>query len=158
MALRAYVDKNVVFQYAHDKLFGENVAQSSTVLVQSIISGTIEAYVSPDVVFAFYNHIHFKLRRSLERGGKGLDWDDAAQQAREFTEVTFGKGAWHVVSLTIEELRAALRDHRFDFEDAVQFHSAKQAGAVLVTWNIRHFERMGMPVKTPKEFLREQPL
>jgi hypothetical protein len=148
-----YIDKDVVFDYAHFHLFGEGMPRYSVELVERVRSDKVVGYVAPDVIFAFYNHCHYKLRRPSEYGGRGLSWDQAEQQARDFTWKTFGTGSWETVSLTTTDLRAALQDTRFGFEDAVQFHAAQTVGVPLITWNVRHFQGKGLPVQNPKEFL-----
>ncbi|MFQ6040218.1 MAG: hypothetical protein ACE5PV_05130 [Candidatus Poribacteria bacterium] len=94
-----------------------------------------------------------------------MDWDEATRRSRNFTQQTFGVGSWNVVSLPINDLRIAIQDARFDFEDAVQFYSAKSnprlrlraklAGAIFITWNIRHFSSKELEVKTPKALIAE---
>jgi hypothetical protein len=150
-----YLDKDVLFRYAHARLFRERTTIASIEVVDAIITGYLEAFVSPDVVFAFYNHIQYKLRRPVDRGGMNLDWDEAIRCARDFTQQTFGLGSWNIVSLPINDLRIALQDTRFDFEDAVQFYSAKLANTTFITWNIRHFAGKGLEVKTPKTLIAE---
>jgi predicted nucleic acid-binding protein len=56
----------------------------------------------------------------------------------------------------MDGIRKALNDSRFDFEDAVQYHAASQAGTRLVTWNIRHFGGKELTIQTPKELLHQQ--
>jgi len=82
---RIYLDKDVLFRYAHARLFGERTTRASIEVVDAIITGYLEAFVSPDVVFAFYNHIQYKLRRPVDRGGMGLDWEEAIRRSRDFT-------------------------------------------------------------------------
>lgn len=107
---RIYLDKDVLFRYAHARLFGERTSRASIEVVDAIIADYLEAFVSPDVVFAFYNHIQYKLRRPADRGGMRLDWDEATHRARNFTQQTFGVGSWNIVSLPINDLRIALQD------------------------------------------------
>jgi len=105
---KIYLDKDVLFRYAHAKVFGERTSKASIEVVDAVIKGEVLSFISPDVVFAFYNHIRYKLRRPIAQGGKGLLWDEATRRAREFTQRTFGVGEWNVISLPIGELRIAL--------------------------------------------------
>ena len=51
-------------------------------------------------------------------------------------------------------IQEAIAVRATDFEDAVQFHSARDAGAdLIVTRDINGFKNFALPVMTPQEFL-----
>ncbi len=64
-----------------------------------------------------------------------------------------------IVDLTATIIAAAFAEQRTnDFEDAIQFYSAKEAGAdIIVTRNKRHFRgfEKEIQVQSPEEFLKE---
>jgi predicted nucleic acid-binding protein len=62
---------------------------------------------------------------------------------------------FNIVDLTHNVITNAFEEGRI--EDAVQFHSAKEAAKVFITRNKRHFEKVKdeIEVLTPEEFLRK---
>lgn len=64
---------------------------------------------------------------------------------------------FEIVDLTSERIADAMDDERFaDFEDAIQFYSAKFVNVeTIITRNKKHFKVVedGIKVQTPEEFL-----
>jgi predicted nucleic acid-binding protein len=62
----------------------------------------------------------------------------------------------NIVDLTKEVIEPAINEVKIkDFEDALQYHSARRTMKVFVTRNKRHFEKVkdGIEVLTPEEFI-----
>jgi len=64
---------------------------------------------------------------------------------------------FEIVDLTSEIIADAMDDRKFvDFEDAIQFYSAKSVNAeAIITRNKKHFKVVGdrIEIRTPEEFL-----
>lgn len=64
------------------------------------------------------------------------------------------KTFFSVVSLTADNVESALMLQATDFEDALQYFSAKAIGVdCIVTRNVKDFPFSELPVLTPKDFL-----
>jgi predicted nucleic acid-binding protein len=60
-----------------------------------------------------------------------------------------------IVGVNQETIDLALNGNFSDFEDAVQFYSAKSAGAeIIITRNIRDYKESTIQVLTPEQFLK----
>jgi len=65
---------------------------------------------------------------------------------------------FNIVDLTDSLIRAAFEEKRVEgFEDAIQFHSAKQANSILITRNKKHFQEISNEIEVlmPEEFLKK---
>lgn len=63
-----------------------------------------------------------------------------------------------VIPLTASILELAYRSMLPDFEDAIQFYSAKEARVdYIITRNTKHFRQKEITVLTPKAFLAQWP-
>lgn len=115
--------------------------KSSSAVISWVKKGDVEGGVSAWTVATIY---YFRRR---------LGMDDS--QARQKTEKVL-KG-FTVLDMTAEAVNAALPDKRFlGFEDALQFHIAKQNRVdIIVTRNVKHFSQVKdeIAVLTPEEFL-----
>ncbi|RCH55547.1 hypothetical protein DJ568_06555 [Mucilaginibacter hurinus] len=75
------------------------------------------------------------------------------QQARKAIEVLSTKLT--VIAETKEFIDKALLSAISDFEDAVQFYSAKSVGAdAIITRNLQDYKQSTIPVYTPNQFLK----
>jgi len=66
-----------------------------------------------------------------------------------------------IIAVTSDHVHSSLSDESkglfTDFEDALQFHSAKGIAEIIITRNKRHYSKVTkeMQVMTPEEFLRK---
>jgi acetolactate synthase small subunit len=66
-------------------------------------------------------------------------------------------GVCHVSPIDEMTIKRALSLANTDFEDMVQYESAKLVDPdVIVTRNTKHFHGLDIPIKTPIDFLDEQ--
>lgn len=147
-----FLDKDVLLDYIHKHLFGEQRRLHAVQLVEKINRGEVDACVAEGTIFSLYNHALYKLQRPSFKGGQSLEEPEAQAKAREFIKNLFGPDSWRVVSLGKKEIYNALDDGAYDFEDALQYYSFKKSGADrFVTWNLKHFR---VPRATnPKQLL-----
>lgn len=63
---------------------------------------------------------------------------------------------FHVSPVCEADIDTAIRMRAWDFEDALQYCSAKSIEAdVIVTRNVKDFSFSEIPVMTPEEFIRK---
>ena len=119
ISMRAFFDINVLV----DVLVRRAGWRDSLALIQKVRNGEIEGYVSALTVAIVY----FLRARSLPEV--------------ESKEITKGiVRGFRILSLTEDVVTRALDEERIkDFEDAIQFHSAKEAAEVFITRNKRDF-------------------
>lgn len=79
------------------------------------------------------------------------------KQAR--TEAADVIEGFKIVDVTASLIQNAFAESRLDFEDAIQFLSARQSGAIIVTRNKKHFQSVEgeVEVLNPEEFLSKYP-
>jgi len=79
------------------------------------------------------------------------------KQAR--TEAADVIEGFKIIDLTASLIQSAFAENRVDFEDAIQFLSAKQSDAIILTRNKKHFRSVEgeLEILTPEEFLRKYP-
>lgn len=88
-----------------------------------------------------FNNVYYIVRRLRDRRTADL-------------AMTILRDLFVPVALDKSILDQAIDARTADFEDAIQYFSAMQAGAgCLVTRNPRHFPGKDLPVLTPEEFL-----
>lgn len=140
-----FLDKNPIFHYAQSKIFNEKVHWASLKLIEKIKSKEISVNIDCTSVFALYNYVTYKLKRT-----SGKSADEAQKLSRQFTKTLFMTDSWIIIGLDREHIFKAIDDNMFDLEDAWQFYgSIKSNSGIFLTWNIKHFKN-GM---TPKDFL-----
>lgn len=132
--MRVFVDTNVLL----DVLAERKPFYSDSVSIWTLAeSGRLEASVAA----VSFTNCWYVVRKHAGRRSA----DKALHLLRDvFTPVDF----------TAQILNQAIDAGFEDFEDAVQFHSAVQAGVkCLLTRNADHFPRAPLPVLSPAEFL-----
>jgi len=78
----------------------------------------------------------------------------AADHAAAMRGIRLLRDIFHVIPLDGPVIDDAIVSTLRDFEDAVQYHSALRAGAgIIVTRDVRHFSKSGIPVLTPEAFV-----
>ncbi len=135
---KAFVDVNVFL----DVLQIRKNWESSLQLLSSVRQKKVAGYVSSLTVAILY----FLRRR---------DGFSDNQSRRDVTDSISG---FEISGLDGKQVMAALSEKRFnDFEDALQFYSAKQVANVIVTRNKRDFSSVGrdLEILTPEEFLKK---
>ena len=64
----------------------------------------------------------------------------------------------HITSIGEMAVHRAIQIEAKDFEDALQYYSAEQAGVdVIVTRNISDYYFASLPILTPSDFLNQSP-
>jgi hypothetical protein len=148
-----FVDKNVLFGYANNKLFKEPQPEYTIQLVDLIVQNKLTACLHESTIFALSNYIKFKLKRPIFQGGQELGEKEADKKARDFCLNLFGD-SWQVVSLKKQEILKALKDKDFNFEDSIQYYAFVESKADgLVTWNTKDFLKAGKKLFNPKEII-----
>ena len=111
---------------------------ASEAVIRAVRRGEIIGYVSaltPPILHFFRSHHH------------------AEADARRLTRTILRR--FRLVSLTPRILTAAYPSVMPDFEDTIQYESARTARAnYLVTRNLRHFTLPDVPAVAPEEFLQ----
>jgi predicted nucleic acid-binding protein len=60
-----------------------------------------------------------------------------------------------IIDVTEKDIDMALQSGIDDFEDAVQYHTAKRVGVdAIITRNIKDYKHSSIPVFTPDQFLK----
>lgn len=89
-----------------------------------------------------FNNCHDLLRKQIGTAAAG-------QSLRKLRSIC------HMVDFSLAILDAALASGFGDFEDAIQYHSALQAGcATIITRNAGHFPQTKLAVLAPGAYLR----
>jgi len=108
---------------------------------KGVVEGVYEGYISALSVAIIY---FLRLSRT--------DYKTARLETQKI------KRRFKLIDLTDSLIQRAFEEERIeDLEDAIQFHSAKEATKVFITRNKRHFEKVKdeMEVLTPEEFLKK---
>ncbi|MDE1764195.1 MAG: PIN domain-containing protein [Thaumarchaeota archaeon] len=138
MNQKAFVDVNVFL----DVLQMRKNWESSLNVISSVRQKELTGYVSALTVAILY----FLRRR---------DGFSDNQSRRDVADSISG---FEILGLDGKHAVAALADKRFsDFEDALQFYSAKQVANVIITGNKRDFSSVSgnVEILTPEEFLKK---
>ena len=133
--MKLFVDVNLFI----DILEKRKGWEESFFIIRDVVEGKNEGYISALTPAIIY----FLRRRSFSE-----------QQARE--DVKDSIEGLNIVDLTMEVIELAINEVKIkDFEDALQYHSARLTTKVFVTRNKRHFEKVkdGIEVLTPEEFI-----
>ena len=133
--MKIFVDANVFIDIQRKRANWKK----SFLVIKSVIDKRKEGYVS-----ALTPVIIYFLRRRIT----------SEERAREET-LDLTKG-FKIIGLTTEIVKAAFEENRIqDFEDAIQFHSAKGKVDVFITRNKKDYEKVKdeIEVLTPEEFL-----
>lgn len=136
-----FLDANIFIDILQARSGWEN----SMALVASVKRNRVRGSLS-SLTVAIIHYIH-KRQVSDRR---------ARQDIKNMTD------GFDILAVTSEHIRSSLSDEKrqfSDFEDALQFHCAKDGKAeVIVTRNKRHFSKAaGIQVMTPEEFLKKYP-
>ena len=133
--MRLLIDTNVILDYLLSREgFSE---QAKQVLDLAQYSGDFE-FVSSSAVTDIFYHARKELKSSFEA-------QDRILELIKFISI---------MTVTEQDIRAALKLRWKDFEDAVQYAVAMSNGVdAIITRNVKDFERQDVPVMTPGEFL-----
>jgi len=132
---RIFVDVNV-FVDISEKRSGW---YSSLGVINGVRRGNYEGYISTITVPILYFR---RIRVRPDREARNDVW-------------TMVKG-FRMVDLNARILRLAINDNKFnDYEDAIQYYSAKTVSAMIVTRNKKDFPTRIMEILNPEEFLRK---
>jgi len=135
--MRIFVDVNVFM----DVLTRRRGWKASLVLLQLVRMGKIEGYISALTVPVIY----FLRARIFNE-----------EKAREDTRKIVA--GFKIVPLSGDLIAKSLEEKRIkDFEDSIQFHSARISSEIFVTRNIKDFKgvRDEIELLTPEEFLEK---
>lgn len=114
--------------------------RASEELVDSVQAGKIEGWISALTIPIVY---FFRLRVCSEK------------MAREKVKIITSK--FRIVSLTKGVLNSAMISEMTEFEDNIQFFSAKKIKAdFLITRNKKHYRQKEIATLTPEEFFERQ--
>jgi len=133
--MKIFVDANVFIDVQRKRTNWKK----SFLVIKSVFDKRNEGYLS-----ALTPVIIYFLRRRIT----------SEERAREET-LDLTKG-FKIIDLTSEIVKAAFDEDRVqDFEDAIQFHSAKGQVDVFITRNRKDYEKVKDEIKvlTPEEFL-----
>lgn len=133
-SMKLFVDVNVFIDIQRKR----DGWKESFIVVKSVMEGENEGYIS-----ALTPTIIYFLRRQITSEKR------ARQETLDAIE------GFNIVNLTSELINMALKEKRIeDFEDAIQFHSAKNIAKTFVTRNKRDYKNVKdeIQVLTPEEF------
>ncbi len=154
--MKVYLDKNVVFHYARQRLFDERVPEHSITLVEQVMGGRFEAVIHEGTIFSLSNFIKYHLKRMAAPQGHQIDEATADRQSRDFCITLFLGKNWSLISLEKSQVDAALHDADFTFEDAIQYQAfVKSKCPFLITWNERDFQKAAKALANPRTFLMQ---
>ncbi|HMK84303.1 MAG TPA: PIN domain-containing protein [Candidatus Bathyarchaeia archaeon] len=113
---------------------------TSYLILKTVLDGKNEGFIS-----ALTPAILYFLRREI------------TSETKARTETSDAIERFTVVDLTAELIEDAFSDERLEFEDAIQFHSAKQCDSIMITRNKKDFKSVAQEVEilAPEEFLRK---
>lgn len=132
--MRVFLDTNVVIDYATQR---QPFCQAANAIFQLSQDGTIEACAS-SLTFVTLAYI---LRKQVSK-------DEIYRCLRGITSIVA------VAQTGNREIQQAIAAEWKDFEDAVQFSSAKfSAIDVILTRNQKDFQSVEIPVMSPEDFL-----
>ncbi|MCP8308975.1 MAG: PIN domain-containing protein [archaeon] len=135
--MRLFLDVNVFI----DVLTKRADWEKSFDIIRNIIEGKNEGYISaltPAIIYFFRKRIL------------------PEEQARK--DVIDSIEGFKIVELNEPIINASLKEEKIEsFEDAIQFHSAKDKAKILITRNKKHFRAVKDEIElmTPEEFLKK---
>jgi predicted nucleic acid-binding protein len=129
-----FVDTNIFVDVLEERL----AWIESFEVINGVWDGTYEGYISALTV----THLYFRRKRIL---GKELQArDDVWRMIKGF----------QIVEMDATILQQSKDDMKFsDFEDAIQYYSAKSRCSTIITRNKRDFPHTDVKILTPEEFL-----
>ena len=132
--MKVFLDTNVIIDFYAQR---ESFFRPAAIIVDLAMKGNIEFCVSSlSFVNAFY-----VLRKTYQV-------EELYDKLSRFSELCT------ITSIGYTDIRYSLNNRSSDFEDTVQYISAKSIQPdVIVTRNIRHFKGIDMMIQTPTEFL-----
>lgn len=143
--IKIFLDVNVYLDILEDR----RGVKDSFKIVNGVREKRYEGYVSALTVPILY---HLRLSYLKFHNMPGRDErakQEAMNSVREF----------NILSLDEQILKNAASDTRFrDYEDAMQYHSAKPKCDIVVTRNKKDFPKDDPDVLKPEEFLSKYPL
>ena len=134
--MKIFIDANVFL----DILQKRRGWESSFAIRKGVVEGVYEGYISALSVAVIY---FLRLSRT--------DYKTARLETQKI------RRGFKLIDLTDSLIQRAFEEERIeDLEDAIQFHSAKEAAKVFITRNKRHFEKVKdeIEVLTPEESLK----
>ncbi len=135
---KLFIDTNILLDVFLNR---EAFVEAAAAVFADCESGKIKGSVSA----VSLNNLHYILARHI---GKN--------KALEAVRIVLNLFA--VVPLDDRLLRLAADLAHKDFEDAIQLHSAVQAGAdCIVTRDVSHFPKNELPILTPSDYLEMRP-
>ncbi|MBS3060251.1 MAG: hypothetical protein J4432_01955 [DPANN group archaeon] len=144
----AFIDKNVLMDYIRLVYFAESFDhyKHSAAIVLLVNDKKFNAYISDATPFSVGNYLNFK----LERAGIS-DSDDKTRNALRH----IFSGSWNPISLSINEFMSCLENKSTHYEDAYQLTCAKKSCDLIVTRNVRDFNKFKKQIEllSPKQFL-----
>lgn len=132
--MKVFIDTNVIIDFYAQR---ENFFRPAAIIVDLAMHKNIELCASSlSFVNAFYVlHKTYKVEELYEK-------------LSEFSDLCT------ITSVGDFDIRYSLKNRSLDFEDTVQYISAKSIlPDVIVTRNIRHFKGLDILTKSPAEFL-----
>jgi predicted nucleic acid-binding protein len=142
--LSAFFDANIFM----DILFTRSKWQNSAKAINAAKTNKIQKGCASSLTVAI---IYF-----LRRGSKG---SRQVTDAQARSDVQNSISGLQVLAISSNNISSAIGDKRFrDFEDAMQFHCARDAGAdVIVTRNKKDFSKVANEIEilNPEEFLNK---
>ncbi|MGV3527309.1 MAG: type II toxin-antitoxin system VapC family toxin [Flavisolibacter sp.] len=132
---KLFFDTNILLDILADR---RPYSFSAAKLLDLSLSGQVTIYASA----ISFNNIYYILKRSLSH-------NEALKLLTGLTELV------EVVDVTKEIIQQSIISGFKDFEDAIQYYSAKTIDNidVLVTRNIRDYKKSDIPVRSAEEVL-----
>ena len=132
--MKVFLDTNVIIDFYAQR---ENFFRPAAIIVDLAMKKGVELCASSlSFVNAFY-----VLRKTYSV-------EDLYEKLSLFSDLCT------ITSIGVSEIRYSLNNRSLDFEDTVQYISAKSIKPdVIVTRNTRHFRDLDVMVKSPTEFL-----
>jgi predicted nucleic acid-binding protein len=130
-----FLDTNVLIDFLSDrKPFSDDAA----ILFNYSLNKKIKIYASA----VSYNNIYYIIRKSLTH-------QSTIRILNELQELT------ECIDVTKEVIKNSLNSDFKDFEDAIQYYSAKSESKIdfIITRNSKDFKLSSLPVISPKEAL-----
>ena len=132
-----FLDKDIIFRSARRIVFEHKMPKKQFDLMEEILSGKHNVYVSNNTPFAVLNYIKY---RAQDEHGLNKSLEEADTITKSIYGKIFGKGKWFLVNLTWADYENASKDKKHEWEDAVQYQCVIKTGKPFATDNIKDFE------------------
>ena len=131
---KVFIDSDIFIDiFAHRVPFYNSAAKVLTLIDQNKLSG----FTSP-IVFA---NIHYILSKMTTK-------EIALNSLRKLKSII------QIISINDKIIELALDSNFIDFEDAIQYHTAKSKDVgFIITRNKKDYQKSKIPVCTPEEYL-----